>query len=137
MTNSMQPTEQLAALASHLAQRREVILEAWREAVEQDPELTTASSVSRAQFNDHIPQVLDAFERELQVVGPGARASVRAQEREGAAEHGLHRWQQGYDQRETMREWGHLHLCLLDAVERFGSLHPDLDTTVMHHARRA
>ncbi len=137
MTNSMQPAEQFAALASHLAQRRDSILESWREAVEQDPELTTASTVSRAQFNDHIPQVLDAFERELRAVGHAAKASVRAQEKEGAAEHGLHRWQQGYDQRETMREWGHLHLCLLDEIERFGSLRPELDESVMPHARRA
>ena len=137
MTNSTQLAEQFAALASHLAQRRALILDAWRQAVDQDPELTTASTVSRAQFNDHIPQVLDAFERELRAVGPAAKESVRAQEQEGAAEHGLHRWQQGYDQRETMREWGHLHLCLLEEIESFGSQRPDLDRSVMPHARRA
>jgi signal transduction histidine kinase len=49
----------------------------------------------------------------------------------------LHRWQQGYDQRETMREWGHLHLCVLDVIEHYGSAHPELDATVMPHARRA
>jgi signal transduction histidine kinase len=137
MTNSVQLAEHFAALATHLAHRRTLILDAWREAVDQDAELTTASTVSRAQFNDHIPQVLDAFERELRAVGPAAKQSVRAQEQEGAAEHGLHRWQQGYDQRETMREWGHLHLCLLEEIERFGALQPDLDPSVLPHARRA
>jgi hypothetical protein len=29
--------------------------------VDADPELTTASSISRTQFYDHIPQLLDAF----------------------------------------------------------------------------
>ena len=137
MTNSMQSAEQFAALAAHLGQRREAILEAWREAVAHDPGLTTASTVSRAQFNDHIPQVLDAFERQLRAIGTATNTSVRAQEQGAAAEHGLHRWQQGYDQRETMLEWGHLHLCLLDEIERFGSQRSDLDASVMPHARRA
>jgi signal transduction histidine kinase len=134
MNVSSQNREQLTALASYLAQQREAILQAWREAVDRDPEVTTASTISRAQFNDHVPEVLDAFEKELRGVDSGE--SIRSAEQQSAAEHGLHRWQQGYDQRETMREWGHLHLCVLDAIERYGSLHPDLDATVMPHARR-
>ncbi len=137
MTNSTHLAEHFAALATHLAQRRAMILDAWRQAVDEDPELTTVSTVSRAQFNDHIPQVLDAFERELQAVGLAAKESVRAQEQEGAAEHGLHRWQQGYDQRQTMREWGNLHLCVLEEIERFGSLQPHLHGSVLPRARRA
>jgi signal transduction histidine kinase len=136
MNESPESLEPLAALAAHLSKQRDAILQAWREAVDEDPELTTASSVSRAQFNDHIPKVLDAFERQLSARGSVANAMAIADERQGAAEHGLHRWQQGYDQRETMREWGHLHVCLLDAVERFGAAHPHLDTGVMAHARR-
>jgi signal transduction histidine kinase len=127
--------EQLAALASHLAQQRDSILQAWREAVNRDPQVTTASTISRAQFNDHVPEVLDAFEMELRGIGSGD--SIRWAEQQSAAEHGLHRWQQGYDQRETMREWGHLHLCVLDAIEHYGSLHPDLEPTTMLSARRA
>lgn len=127
--------EQLAALAAYLAQQRDAILQAWRAAVDEDLDLTTASTISRAQFNDHIPEVLDAFERELSHVG--SDTSAHAAEQQGAAEHGLHRWQQGYNQKETMREWGHLHLCVLDAMERYGALHPDLETNVMPHARRA
>ena len=134
MAMSSQNREPLAKLATYLAQERDAILRAWREAVDRDPEVSTASTISRAQFNDHIPEVLDAFESGLRGLESGER-SARA-EKESAAEHGLHRWQQGYDQRETMREWGHLHLCVLDAVERFGSLHPDLEATVMPQARR-
>jgi signal transduction histidine kinase len=127
--------EQRVALASYLAQQRDVILQAWRDAVDSDSELSTASKISRAQFNDQIPKVLRAFERELCAGESGAGA--RAEEREGAAEHGLHRWQQGYDQRETMREWGHLHLCVFDAIERYGALHPELEPDVMPQAQRA
>ena len=137
MNVTSEPREGLAALASYLAEQRDPILKAWREAVDRDPALTTATTVSRAQFNDHIPEVLDAFERELRLVGSDAKAGARAEEQHSAAEHGLHRWQQGYDQRETMREWGHLQVCLLDAIENFGALHPNLGVSVMISARRA
>jgi signal transduction histidine kinase len=130
-----QKREKLGALASYLAQQRDAILQSWREAVDRDPEVTTASTITRAQFNDHVPEVLDAFEKVLRGVDSGD--SIRSAGQQSAAEHGLHRWQQGYDQRETMREWGHLHLCVLDAIEHYGSLHPDLAATVMPHARRA
>jgi len=135
MTVSSDHREQFAGLAEYLAQQRSWILQAWREAVDHDPEVTTASTISRAQFNDHIPEVLDAFERELRGVDSGE--SVRAAEQRGAAEHGLHRWQQGYGQRETMREWGHLHLCVLDVIERYGSSQAGMETAVMSQARRA
>ena len=60
MSRNQEP-EELAALASYLSDRREAILAAWRSAAESDPELSTASTLSRIQFNDHIPAVLDAF----------------------------------------------------------------------------
>ena len=135
MTVLSQSRDQLAELAKYLVQERDTILQAWREAVDGDPEVSTASTISRAQFNDHIPEILEAFESDLRGMESGASAT--AAERHSAAEHGLHRWQQGYDQRETMREWGHLHLCVLDAVERFGACHPDLEATIMPHTRRA
>src|ERR1700758_4907887 len=104
MTVLSQSRAQLAELAKYLAQERDTILQAWREAVDGDPEVSTASTISRAQFNDHIPEILEAFEIDLRGMESGASAT--AAERHSAAEHGLHRWQQGYDQRETMREWG-------------------------------
>ena len=42
-----------------------------------------------------------------------------ADQKEGAAAHGLQRWQQGYNQRETARDWGHLQMCLLVELESF------------------
>jgi hypothetical protein len=66
MNDSNQIKTELSALALYLASRRDQILRAWLRAVELDPQLTAPASISRAQFNDHIPQVLDAFERRLQ-----------------------------------------------------------------------
>ena len=99
--------EQLNALADHLERQRNRLLRAWREAIHQDPELTTYSSIPRAALDDHIPRVLQAFERRLRAEGALNVSQVDAEQRISAAEHGSHRWQQGYDLRETIREWGY------------------------------
>jgi signal transduction histidine kinase len=127
----------LQALAGYLSQRREQILGRWHERLDADPELTVFSSLSRGQFNDHIPAVLAGFEHRLRLAGTPEEAPAAARQNASAAEHGLHRWQQGYDQRQTMREWGHLQLCLLDEFEAFEAAQPQLERRAMAVARRA
>jgi signal transduction histidine kinase len=134
--NTDQSSDAFKKLAAYLALRREPVLSAWRHAVDADPELTTASTITRAQFIDHIPAVLDAFEWRLSAQNPADRAQAREEQTESAAEHGLHRWQQGYNQPETMREWGHLHLCLLQELQNYQALNAGLESTVMQIARR-
>ena len=137
MARSEVEKAQLSALVLHLSNQREAILQRWRQAVAADPRLTTASNLSRSQFNDHIPEVLDAFERDLSSREQVDKIAATADERESAAEHGTHRWQQGYDQREVMCEWGHLQVCLLDELERFEDAHAELSAGVIRSARRA
>jgi signal transduction histidine kinase len=129
--------DQLSAIAGYLQAARSRILLNWQESVARDPELTTSSTISRAQFNDHIPQVLEAFEHRLRAKDKVEERQARAEQRENAAVHGLHRWQQGYDQREAMREWGHLHLCILGELERYNHEHKDADGVIMALARSA
>ena len=136
MHNVESESAALTALAEFLAARREHILDAWRRAVDADPELATAATITRAQFIDHIPAVLDAFELRISAKHAADRAQARLEQKESAAEHGLHRWQQGYNQPETMREWGHLHLCLLKELESIDERNPDLAPGVMQLARR-
>ena len=52
---------QMAGLAAHLSNKRKLILTRWRQATEEAPGVTIASSLPRVQFNDHIPGVLDAY----------------------------------------------------------------------------
>jgi signal transduction histidine kinase len=127
----------LAVLAAHLAARRPAILRAWQEAVEADPELTASSSLARAQFTDHIPQLLAAFERRLRALDPLEKEVAFDDQITSAAEHGVHRWQQGYNQREAIREWSHLQYCLLIELENYARPHPELQGNVMPTARRA
>ena len=137
MTESNPIKAQLTALAAYLESRREQILQSWLNSVASDPQLSTPSGISRAQFNDHIPQVLDAFDRRLQADDGADKLQAHIDEKESAAEHGLHRWQQGYNQGDTIREWGHLHYALLSELESFSREQPQLHDDVMPIARRA
>jgi signal transduction histidine kinase len=113
----MPPIEtQLTALADHLAARRPAILQGWRKDVDADPELTTGPSLPKSQFYDHIPDLLETFERKLRAwrrPDPAADEQVK----KDAANHGLQRWQQGYRLREVSREWGQLQRRLLDEID--------------------
>jgi signal transduction histidine kinase len=130
-------SQQLDALSDYLNTRRDAILLAWRKAAHADPEQTTARSLTRGQFNDHIPEVLDAFELKLRSHPGGidARAADIAKRQE-EVKHGLHRWQQGYRLQELMHEWGHLQLCLFDEVEAFATRNPDFQHEALAEANR-
>jgi signal transduction histidine kinase len=129
-------TQTNVQLAAYLAGRREAILEKWRRAVESDPELTSASALSRTQFYDHIPAVLDAFDKELCAQRSKETAEAAEEQKESAAEHGLHRWHHGYNQQEVMREWSHLHLCLVDELEDYASARRGPESVGLRFARR-
>jgi len=129
--------EQLSALASELLARREAVLAAWRAAGEPAPERTIASSLSRAQFNDHIPAVLDCLAHTIQE-SPGEQDPLAEQiQTQRVCEHGLQRWQQGYQLRELIREWGHLQISVADELERYAAAHVSLEPAVMPTVRRA
>lgn len=128
--------EQLSVLASELLERRDTILEAWRAYGEPAPDRKIAASLSRAQFNDHIPAVLDCLADTLRN-WPGPRDAAAEQiEIEKVNAHGLQRWQQGYQLNELIREWGYLQMCVAAELERYATEHPLLDPTVMPTARR-
>ena len=129
--------EQLSALASDLLDRRDSILDAWRAAGEDtSSERNIASSLSRAQFNDHIPSVLECFAHTIQEA-PGEDDPRSAElQRERVCDHGLQRWQQGYQLRELIREWGHLQIAVANELERYAASHPGLTASVMPTARR-
>jgi len=127
---------QLSALASHLGARRDSILRAWRKAIDRDPDMTTGASLPRAQLDDHIPSLLDTFEKSLRRMTTAEPAPLKVDAKGDASAHGLQRWQQGYDVREVTREWGRLQLCVAEELERYASSHPECDPEVMSIARR-
>lgn len=120
------PAPSLEPLAVHLKTRREAILDTWRQRSLADVRQHTAGALTRTQFNDHIPEVLTAFERKL-LSRPGSpRAAQAEQELHGEEmKHGQQRWQQGYRLPELMREWGHLHLALAAELDAYAARHPE------------
>lgn len=107
----------------------------WRAAVKQDPQLANASTLSTAQFYDHIPGVLDSLEKNLCARNQGDVVEAAELQKGLAADHGLHRWHHGYNQQEVMREWGHLHVCLVREIEEYDAANPELPHDVMAYAR--
>ena len=124
-------------MSVHLGQRREHLLQQWREAVRSDAELATCSGLSRSALDDHIPRILDDFARGLRLDRAHDLSPANGQQRRDAAEHGMHRWQQGYDIREAVREWGHLEAVLMRELERFAVGQPELAPEVISSARES
>lgn len=124
----------LDAVAAHLGRRRDRILDAWSAAAKADPRITPAGTLSRAQFFDHMPKLLDALEQELR--GGAAAREAAADEVVDAHGHGLQRWQQGFNEREVLREWLWLERCLGVELEALASAQPTLTAEVMANAWR-
>jgi signal transduction histidine kinase len=116
--------------------RREEIFRSWRDAVRADPVLTTSTALSRSQFRDHLPAILEGFEETLLAGHKGVLGKAVEEGQEGS-EHGLHRWLQGYALKEVVREWGHLYLLLVKELEEFVRRNPGADPEAMSTARSA
>ncbi|HET7437112.1 MAG TPA: HAMP domain-containing sensor histidine kinase [Thermoanaerobaculia bacterium] len=126
----------MSALAAELLARREMILDAWHAYGDVVPGRNIAASLSRAQFVDHIPAVLDSLSNRLQVWPEVADAAAEQVEADKVADHGVQRWQQGYSLAEVLREWGYLQMCVAAELERYAAEHPSLEAIVMPNARR-
>lgn len=130
-TSHARVVEQLRALAGHLAQRREALVQIWEKAVQDDPELKTPDSLSVTHFRDLIPKVLESFEERLRTTGFD-EATLASEERERVIEHGVHRWEQGFSLHELVREWQHLQLTVQEELESYA----DVEPATMATARR-
>ncbi len=141
MVNDTKPIKaaraQLSTLAAHLGRRRDSILEQWRTTTESMDELSIAFSLTRMQFNDHIPGVLDALALRLRAWPEPEGVQAQLHEKDHVNEHGLQRWQQGYQLRELTQEWGHLQMSVMEELEAYALVHPELEPPVMPEARRA
>lgn len=127
--------DQFVALAGYLAQRRDAIMEAWRAKVTIDPKLTSGTSLPRAQLHDHLPALLQDFERRLVAGDSQTRAAAVDEQRGDAAAHGLHRWQQGFDLSDVSRELGRLNECVVAELDDCVIVHPEMEHSVIAEAR--
>ena len=133
MDRSKAVSEELSALAAQLTADQPRLLAAWRTRANADPRVTAANSLSRSQFNDHIPDVLQTLAQRLQA-WPSDPATLPERD---AATHGLQRWQQGYRLREVAQEWTHLQMVLIDYLDDYHAQHPQLRVETVRVALRA
>jgi len=126
---------QLAALAAHFAGQRDAIMDAWRDKVIADPQLTTGDTLPKIQLNDHLPALLQDFERALMARDTETQVATADQQEDDAAAHGLHRWQQGFDLSELSRELGRLNECVVAALDQCTIVRDDLSQATLAEAR--
>jgi two-component system phosphate regulon sensor histidine kinase PhoR len=107
------PAENLHRLAALLKDRREDLLTDWRTQVRRLP---GAADLDAPTINDEVPQLLVSLAAELVRASQKADAEVRAV----SAEHGLLRWQAGFDITEVVAEYNILRCCLQELAERNG-----------------
>jgi len=120
----------LNQVTNYLFSRREAILNNWRIACEQDPDLGKVSSLSRQEFNNLVPIILDILEQRLLHKPQEAELSYVAQG------HGLHRWHKSLGLTECMKELNHLSGLLYKELETYEQLFPEADTSVLLHIHR-
>ncbi|WP_460967246.1 sensor histidine kinase [Spirosoma migulaei] len=122
LSDSPQP---LSAIVAYLFAQRETILNNWRTVCQADSTLKKGSSLSREEFNNLLPLILDILEARLLGNAPEADPALTAQA------HGLHRWQKSFSLLDTMREVSHLTQILYDELKRFQGLFPQTDAQLM------
>lgn len=104
-----------ALLADHIDERSEAILAVWRSIVERDGDSPEVGRLSRAEFNDHIPDLLERLADRLRgrPVNPTVEGKL----------HGTDRWARGYNIAEVVVEFGHLRTALSRATLEFAQQH--------------
>lgn len=115
----------LDQLATYLAARREALLHNWRTACETDTSLKGAKSLSREEFTNKVPFLLNVLQQRLRQQPEDYPVDLLA------AEHGLHRWQKGYTLTELLAEMQFLGQCLLEELRTCWQLYPATDGPVI------
>ena len=100
-----------ATLFNLIKERRDELLVRWRQQVRQLP---GAATLDAPTINDQVPQLLDNLAEALRSGSNDDHTNVIS------AEHGLLRWQSGFDVTEVVAEYNILRQCLQDAAESNG-----------------
>src|SRR6185295_5101359 len=103
-----QNTRHLVAL---IRDQRDKLLASWRRQVRLLP---GAANLDTPTINDQVPELLDDLANALRTETENADANAIS------VEHGLLRWEAGFDVKEVVTEYNILRQCLQDAAESDG-----------------
>jgi two-component system, OmpR family, phosphate regulon sensor histidine kinase PhoR len=101
----------LIRLFTIIKDQREELLASWRQQVRQLP---GAADLDTPTINDQVPELLDTLAEALKTGNENTETNAIS------AEHGLLRWQSGFDVTEVVAEYNFLRRCLQDAAESHG-----------------
>ena len=101
----------LTRLLALIKDQRAQLLDKWRQQVRQLP---AAANLDLPTINDQVPELLDRLADALN------SKDERQETNAISAEHGLLRWQAGFDVIEVVAEYNILRQCLQEAAERDG-----------------
>src|SRR5690242_15724538 len=101
--------QNLIRLVALIRDQRDDLLARWRRQVRLLP---GAADLDTPTINDQVPELLDSLADSLQPM------SEPAEKKAISTEHGLLRWQAGFDVTEVVAEYNILRQCLLEAAER-------------------
>ena len=110
----------LSALAEYLS-NPDSILDAWRTLAENDATLASSSHLTRTQFINHVPRIIQALCNRLRLWPEDDTPEQRQLELETVKSHSQHRWQMGYNMRALVRDWGYLNIYLLQEPASFST----------------
>lgn len=128
------PANPLSALADYLCAVREAITERWIKAVCADALIPTSDNLTFHQLVDHMPVLFDDLATRLR---EGNITGAVPQATQDAKIHGHHRWQQGYDVTELLRDIAAARrIILLSAFADFAAQHPAFTGDVKAAAKR-
>ncbi|MBO0932903.1 sensor histidine kinase [Fibrella aquatilis] len=127
---TIQIASQLAQLATFLFSRREAVLTNWRTICENDPSLTIVAGLTREEFTDQVPVLLNVLEKRLRQETDGPLPYQIARE------HGRHRWHKGYALNELLHELSHLHETLLGELRTFWGQYAETSPNVLMMAHQ-
>lgn len=120
----------LKHITDYLFNRREAILNTWRIACENDERLGKISALTRQEFNNLMPIILDILEQRLLGETPQEDLS------HVAGGHGLHRWHKALALIESMLELNHLSAVLYHELELYEDLFAETDKSILLHVHR-
>src|ERR1044071_1539312 len=101
--------QNLIRLVALIRDQRDDLLARWRRQVRLLP---GAADLDTPTINDQVPELLDSLADSLKPM------SEAAEKKAISTEHGLLRWQAGFDVTEVVAEYNILRQCLVDAAER-------------------
>jgi signal transduction histidine kinase len=105
-------------LAAFLCARHDAIILQWMAEVQQDRRITAADAITQEQLRDHLPQMLNDLTDTLLGRGDPDIGPV-----ENAEKHGHHRWEQGYQLPELVREMARIRAVVVDHLLVFQEEH--------------